>query len=133
MPVAELRIPPDPAYVGLARLVVALAARQAGVAAERVQDVKIAVAEAVANAVRTQASLQSSAPIDLSFGVTDVGFEVTVEAQEGPPTPVDPAREPGPDLVDPELSFTIIEGLTDKMTHETGNARMCVRFVIGIP
>jgi anti-sigma regulatory factor (Ser/Thr protein kinase) len=133
MPVAELRIPPDPSYVGLARLVVALAARQAGVADERVQDVKIAVDEALANAIRVQAALGSSAPIDLSFGATAVGFEVAVRAQEGPATSVDP-DDPVMHLVDPELSFTIIEGLTDKLTHESGgDATMCVRFVVGIP
>ncbi|HSK97634.1 MAG TPA: ATP-binding protein [Euzebyales bacterium] len=132
MPVAELRIPPDPSYVGLARLVVAQAARQAGVADERVQDVKIAVAEALASAVRQQATLESSAPIDLTFGVTEVGFEVAVMAREGPATPVDPAAEPGPHLVDPELSLTIIEGLTDKMTHESDDSIVCVRFVVAI-
>ena len=132
MPVAELRIPPDPSYVGLARLVVAQAARQAGVADDRVQDVKIAVAEALANAIRQQAALESSAAIDLTFGATEVGFEVTVMAREGPATHADPATEPGAQLVDPELSFTIIEGLTDKMTHETDDSVSCVRFVVAI-
>ena len=134
MPVAELRIPPDPSYVGLARLVVALAARQAGVADERVQDVKIAVDEALANAIRVQTALGSSAPIDLSFGATAVGFEVAVRAKEGPATSVDLTDDPVMHLVDPELSFTIIEGLTDKLTHESSDdATMCVRFVVGIP
>lgn len=132
MPVAELRIPPDPAYIGLARLVVALAARQAGVTDDRVQDVKIAVDEALANALRVQAKSELSAPINLTFGATDVGFEVTVDAQDGPATTTDPAGAPGLHLVDPELSYTIIEGLTDKMTQETDNETMYVRFVIGI-
>lgn len=131
MPV-ELRVPPDPVYVGLARLVVALAARQAGVSQDRVQDVKIAVAEAMSNAVRAQAALESSAPIDLSFGATDGGFEVAVTALEGPPTPVDPAGEPGTELLDPELSFTLIKGLTDHMSYEPSASSMCLRFVVGI-
>ncbi|HSK92077.1 MAG TPA: ATP-binding protein [Euzebyales bacterium] len=131
MPVAELRIPPDPAYVGLARLVVAVAARQAGVAQERVQDVKIAVDEALANAVRAQAAVDSSAPIDLSFGMTANGFEVAVQALDGPASPQDPVRAPGPDLVDPDLSFTLIEGLTDKVTYESEGTTMCLRFVVG--
>lgn len=132
MPVAELRIPPDPAYVGLARLVVALAARQAGVTDDRVQDVKIAVDEAVANAIRGQMSFGSSAPIDVTFGATEMGFEVAVRALEGPSTPVDPAAEPGPHLVDPDLSLTIVEGLTDKMSYEQDGTMVCVRFVVGM-
>lgn len=131
MPVAELRIPPDPAYVGLARLVVAVAARQAGVAQERVQDVKIAVDEALANAVRAQAAVDSSAPIDLSFGMTANGFEVAVQALDGPASPQDPVRAPGPDLVDPDLSFTLIEGLTDKVTYESEGTTKRLRFVVG--
>jgi serine/threonine-protein kinase RsbW len=132
MPSVELRIPPDPAYVGLARLVVAQAARQAGVSQARVEDVKIAVDEALANAVRGQAALHSSAPIDLAFGVTDRGFEVVVRALEGPATGVDPANEPGPDLLDPKLSLTLIEGLTDEMSYEPDGATVSLRFVVGL-
>lgn len=132
MPVAELRIPPDPAFVGLARLVVTRAAHLAGVTDARVQDVKIAVDEALANALRIQASTGSTAPIDLAFGATAMGFEVAVEAQDRPPTPVDPSAAPGPDLLDPELSFTIIEGLTDKMSYEQDGTTLCVRFVVAL-
>jgi serine/threonine-protein kinase RsbW len=132
MPSVELRIPPDPAYVGLARLVVAQAARQAGVPQDRVEDVKIAVDEALANAVRGQAALGSSAPIDLAFGATDLGFEVVVRALEGPATDADSADQPGPDLLDPKLSLTLIEGLTDDMSYEPEGGTVSLRFVIGL-
>jgi serine/threonine-protein kinase RsbW len=132
MPAVELRIPPDPAYVGLARLVVAQAARQAGVPQDRVEDVKIAVDEALANAVRGQATINSSAPIDLAFGVTDQGFEVEVRALESPATGADPASEPGPDLLDPKLSLTLIEGLTDGMSYEPDGTTVSLRFVVGL-
>jgi anti-sigma regulatory factor (Ser/Thr protein kinase) len=113
-------------------LVVALAARQAGVSDDRVQDVKIAVDEALANAVRAQAALDSSAPIDLSFGATDYGFEVAVKALEGTPTLVDPVQQPDADLMDPTLSFTLIEGLTDEVSYEPTDSHMCLRFVVGL-
>ena len=132
MPVAELRIPSDPAYVGLARLVVSQAARQAGVASERVQDVKIALDEALANAVRAQAALGSTTPIDVSFGVVDRRFEVTVQTREVPLTAVDAGSEPGADLLDPKLSFTLVEGLTDEMTYEPEGSTLRLVFVIGI-
>jgi serine/threonine-protein kinase RsbW len=132
MPSVELRIPPDPAYVGLARLVVAQAARQAGVPQDRVEDVKIAVDEALANAVRGQAALNSSAPIDLAFGATELGFEVVVRGLEGPATDADPADQPGADMLDPKLSLTLIEGLTDEMSYEPEGGTVSLRFVIGL-
>jgi anti-sigma regulatory factor (Ser/Thr protein kinase) len=131
MPVAELRIPSDPAHVGLARLVVAQAARQAGVASDRVQDVKIAVDEALTNAVRAQAAFGSTAPIDISFGVVNHGFEVVVRTREVPLTAVDAGSDLGADLLDPKLSFTLIEGFTDEMSYEPEASSVRLRFVIG--
>jgi serine/threonine-protein kinase RsbW len=127
----ELRIPADPAYVGLARLVVARAARQAGVPQDRVQDVKIAVAEALANAVRAQSGHDMPAPVDLSFGTTDQGFEVVMRAPDTPAV-TDAPDEPGAGLLEPGLSFTLIEGLTDGMTFESDGAVMCLRFVVSV-
>lgn len=129
---AELRIPPDPAFVSLARLVVAQAARQAGVASDRVQDVKIAVDEALATAVRAQAANNLSAPIDLEFGSTAQGFEVIVQTLEEPSTAGGPGQQPGAELLDPKLSFTIIEGLTDEVTYEPDGATLRLRFVVKI-
>jgi anti-sigma regulatory factor (Ser/Thr protein kinase) len=130
-PAAELRIPADPAFVGLARLVVARAARQAGVTQDRVQDVKIAVAEALANAVQAQSALDVPASVDLSFGATDQGFEVVVRAP-GTPVMSDAPHALEAGLFDPSLSFTLIEGLTDKMSYESDGAVMCLRFVVGV-
>jgi anti-sigma regulatory factor (Ser/Thr protein kinase) len=129
---AELRIPPDPAFVSLARLVVAQAARQAGVASDRVQDVKIAVDEALATAVRAQAANNLSAPIDLEFGSTAQGFEVIVQTLEEQSTARGPGQQPGAELLDPKLSFTIIEGLTDEVTYEPDGATLRLRFVVKI-
>jgi anti-sigma regulatory factor (Ser/Thr protein kinase) len=47
----ELHLPPDARYVGIARLLMTVAARQAGMDDERVEDLKIAVSEAVTNAI----------------------------------------------------------------------------------
>jgi serine/threonine-protein kinase RsbW len=132
MAAAELRIPSDPAFVGLARLVVAQAARQAGVATDRVQDVKIAVDEALATAVRAQQANNSAAPIDLEFGATAQGFEVIVQTFDELPTSTDPGGYPESDLLDPKLSFTIIEGLTDEVSYEPDGATVRLRFVVGI-
>ncbi|HSJ45868.1 MAG TPA: ATP-binding protein [Euzebyales bacterium] len=131
MPAIELRIPRDPAYVGLARLVVAQAARLAGVAQDRVEDVKIAVAEALANATGSNDFGDSSAPIELRFGRTSAGFEVVVLGLDHPTDAVNDTDHPGVDLLDPGLSFTLIEGLTDEFSHEPDGDLMRLRFVVG--
>jgi anti-sigma regulatory factor (Ser/Thr protein kinase) len=132
MAVTELRIPRDPAYVGLARLVVAQAARLAGVAQDRVEDVKIAVAEALANATSSHDFGSSDAPIELRFGRTSGGFEVVVLGLDQPTSTVNDTEHPGLDLLDPKLSFTLIEGLTDEFSHEPDGDLMRLRFVVGI-
>jgi serine/threonine-protein kinase RsbW len=131
-PAAKLTVPAQPEYVGLARLVVAQAARQAGMAQGRVQDVKIAVDEALANAVRAQAGLAAPAAIEVSFGAGADGFEVVVRGPDPDGADPDGAVEPGPALLDPKLSFMLIEGLTDDMSYVADGSTMCLRFVIGL-
>jgi anti-sigma regulatory factor (Ser/Thr protein kinase) len=131
MSATELRIPRDPAFVGLARLVVAQAARLAGVPQDRVEDVKIAVAEALANATGSDRFGDSAAPIELRFGRTSGGFEVVVLGLDHPTSDVNDTEHPGLDLLDPKLSFTLIEGLTDEFSHEPDGDLMRLRFVVG--
>jgi anti-sigma regulatory factor (Ser/Thr protein kinase) len=131
MSTTELRIPRDPAFVGLARLVVAQAARLAGVPQDRVEDVKIAVAEALANATGSDRFGDSDAPIELRFGRTSGGFEVVVLGLDHPTSDVNDTEHPGLDLLDPKLSFTLIEGLTDEFSHEPDGDLMRLRFVVG--
>jgi anti-sigma regulatory factor (Ser/Thr protein kinase) len=131
MSTAELRIPRDPAFVGLARLVVAQAARLAGVRQDRVEDVKIAVAEALATIAGSHEFGDDAAPIELRFGSTSRGFEVTVLGLSHPRSDVNDTNHPGLDLLDPKLSFTLIEGLTDEFSHEPDGDLMRLRFLIG--
>jgi anti-sigma regulatory factor (Ser/Thr protein kinase) len=129
---AELRIPRDPAFVGLARLVLAHGARLAGVAQDRVEDVKIAVAEALAMATVGSGAADASDHITLRFGATTAGFEVVVDGLDEPT--VDAAAEDSTrlDLLDPKLGFTLIEGLTDEFGVEPNGDAMRLRFVVGV-
>ena len=129
---AELRIPRDPAFVGLARLVVAHGARLAGVAQDRVEDVKIAVAEALAVATVGRGAEGATDHITLHFGVTDAGFEVTVVGLDEPVVAADAEDSMRLDLLDPKLGFTLIEGLTDEFGFEPDGDTMRVRFVVGV-
>lgn len=129
---AELRIPRDPAFVGLARLVVAQAARLAGVPQDRVEDVKIAVAEALANVAHNVEGGNGDRFLELRFGVASDGFEVVVAGLETPQAPARDTEHPGLDLLDPKLSFTLIEGLTDDFSFEPDEDAMRLRFVVGL-
>ena len=130
-PAAELRIPAQPEYVGLARLVIAQAARQAGVTQDRVQDVKIAVAEALTLAVRAQAERGEPAPVDVSFGATDEGFQVVVRGLDTTATAPDDIVDAGPVVLDTQLSFTLIEGFTEETSYAADGSSVCLRFAVG--
>jgi anti-sigma regulatory factor (Ser/Thr protein kinase) len=131
MHMAELRVPRDPLYVGLVRLVVAQAARLAGMSQDRVEDGKIAVAEALAyQAPGGEADRRH--PIDLRFGRASAGFEVTVRGLAPPASSDGAVADVGIDRLDPKLSFTLIEGLTDEFSHEQDGDLMQLRFVVGL-
>lgn len=110
---AELRLPPDVVHVGLARLVVTQAARLAALGEDRIEDLRIAVSEAVTNAVVAHNHSGAEAPIRVAFGPVDSGFEVAV-------TDTGPGFEPMDDpmlgrdwSLEGGLGVTLIRGLAD--------------------
>ena len=118
----ELQIPPDTRYVGLARLAVCAAARQAGLDEERTEDLRIAVSEATANAILAHQHASTDTPVTLRFGVEDGGaFEVTV-ADCGPGfEPVEPDElESREWSAEGGLGVTLIRGLTDDVEFVRG-------------
>lgn len=131
----ELRVPPDVQYVGLARLVVTVAARQAGMAGERVEDLKIAVSEATTNAILAHNRSHEDRPIVLSFGPTDRGaFEVTI-LDDGPGfEPDDLAGADERDwTIEGGLGVTLIRGLADEVEFLRGEGMSVnMRFTVGL-
>lgn len=131
----ELHLPPDVQYVGLARLVLTVAARQAGMADERVEDLKIAVSEATTNAIMAHRRFQEPRPVVLCFGPTaDNAFGVTiVDTGPGfePPPPEafdvrDWTQESG-------LGVTLIRGLADEVEFVRGQGmRVNMHFAVGL-
>lgn len=77
MPTATLTLPPIPEHVRTARLVAVAAARRAGIDEDLVDDVRLAVGEAVARAVLRHASAGTAADVELVLGDDD-GFTVEV-------------------------------------------------------
>jgi serine/threonine-protein kinase RsbW len=133
VPDVELKVPPDVQYVGLARLVVTAAARQAGMTNDRIEDLKIAVSEAAANAVQAHQRAGDKRPITLSFGpagADQFGVTISDAAPEGA----------GPDSIgarnwdsDGGLGVTLIRGLADVVDfrRDTG-ASVHMRFSVGL-
>ncbi|QBI19324.1 ATP-binding protein [Egibacter rhizosphaerae] len=112
----ELRLPPDVAYVGIARLVVTAAARRHGLDDARAEDLKIAVSEATTNAILAHQRVEEEQPIVLAFGPEAGQFQVLIrDTGPGfePPPPDDPdtrdwTQEGG-------LGVTVIRGLADEV------------------
>lgn len=129
----ELRVPPDVQYVGLARLVVTTAARQAGMSSDRIEDLKIAVSEATANAITAHQRAGHDEAVTLVFGATGTDqFAVTI-ADAGFVSDADVAGTGARGWnSDGNLSVTLIRGLADVVDFD-GEAGMSVhmRFAVG--
>lgn len=130
----ELRLPPDVQYVGLARLVVCAAARQAGMASERVEDLRIAVSEATTNAVVAHQRAERPAHVVLQFGTADDSFAVTV-VDDGPgfePMPPESIQDRAWSI-EGGLGVTLIRGLADDVSFVHGEGmRVAMRFEVGL-
>lgn len=131
----ELRLPPNDAFVGLARLVVTAAARQSGMASERVEDLRIAVSEATTNAIRAHQRNRQAAPVVLRFGpVAQDGFTVTI-ADVGPGfDPSERPRQGARDWSDESgLGLTLIKELASDVEFErTGGMNVRMSFTVGL-
>ena len=132
--VVELRLPPDVAFVSIARLLVTLAARNCGMSSERLEDLRIAVSEATTNAIRAHQASESKEPVVLGFGPLDGGFEVVV-SDAGPGfEPIDPAMAAERNWRNESgLGVTIIRGLADEVSFERlEGMRVNMRFFVGM-
>lgn len=77
-PVVELAIPPRSAYVGVVRLAVASLARAAGLDEVALDDLKIAVSEACANAVLSNSEAGSDEAVTVTWSASDDRLTVEV-------------------------------------------------------
>jgi anti-sigma regulatory factor (Ser/Thr protein kinase) len=122
LPPAELQIPPDTRFVGLARLTVCAAARAAGLDEGRTEDLRIAVSEATANAILAHQRQGMASPVCLQFGLGDAGaFEVTItDCGPGfePMAPIDVEERDW--TTEGGLGVTLIRGLTDEVEFVRG-------------
>jgi anti-sigma regulatory factor (Ser/Thr protein kinase) len=108
----DLRVPPRPEYVGTARIVVAGFARHHDFREDQIDDLKVAVSEAVTNAVRVhhEGGIDDAVAItawmdreDLIVEIADVGPGFEPEAELG--------RTPPPGSLERGLGLTVIRSL----------------------
>lgn len=135
-PVVELDIPASLAYLGLARTVVASVAAAGGqVPPERVEDLRLAVSEACANAIAAHTRSGSGAAVRIRCEVREDRLEVAV-TDEGPgfdpdelavlPAPADPRRleyEHG-------LGIQLMQAYADRAEIRTSPNGTLVRLVL---
>ncbi len=115
MPTVDLDIPPRSAYVGVVRLVVSSLARTAGLEETAVDDLKIAVSEACANAVLSNEEAGNLAPVSIEWHEDAEGVEVSV-GDRGQVYQVGQTEEPFTDRL--SMSVALLGSLVDDFSFE---------------
>lgn len=82
MPV-ELEIPPRSAYVGVVRLTLASLARTSGLDEDGIDELKMAVSEACANAVLANEESGSEEPVTIKYSADEEALTVLVQDRGG--------------------------------------------------
>ncbi|HST84242.1 MAG TPA: ATP-binding protein [Kineosporiaceae bacterium] len=98
----ELRFPPTPGHVRTARLVAVAVGRRAHLDEDRLDEVRLAVGEACARAVRRCQATQCTAAVVLTVNDTGPGLSIEV-------TDAAPAREDD----DEPVALALLRGLAD--------------------
>ena len=110
-----LEIPARSVYVGVVRLALAALARQAGLDEDRVEDLRMAVSEACANAVLSDdGSPSSSIAVSWREEVERVVVEVIDRSASAAPGSKDDSA--GADRL--EMSLALMRSLVDECTFE---------------
>ncbi len=117
MPAATLSIPPSVEHVRTARLVVAAAARRAGLDEETVEDVKLAVGEAVARAVLRHGAAEIDEGIELVVRDEGTIFEVEIHDRSDLSTPDE----------DDGIALALVGALVPEVTRDGGTVHLLWR------
>jgi anti-sigma regulatory factor (Ser/Thr protein kinase) len=116
----RLAFPPEPRLLGTVRLVVGIVARKAGMGAEGIEDLKVAVSETCAVAVGdlSRAGRQDPIEIDLVESADRFGIEIRDRAPAHAPGPDDLGDGDG-DVDDRELGLALVGALVDDLKTST--------------
>ena len=110
----RLAFPPEPRLLGTIRLVVGIVARKAGMGAEGIEDLKVAVSETCAVAVGdlNRAGLVDPIEVDLVEGAERLGIEVRDHAPASAPASGGPRDG---EVDDRELGLALVGALVDDL------------------
>jgi serine/threonine-protein kinase RsbW len=126
----ELKIPASSQWVRVARLTVAGVASRLHFGIDAVEDIKLAVAEAINNAIQHAPVAQGSAPsVTITLESDENGLWISVADEgrlhEGLDVPAEAAEEAEPaelhDLPEGGLGLLLIRSLMDEVSYESGS------------
>jgi anti-sigma regulatory factor (Ser/Thr protein kinase) len=135
--VVELAVPARSEYLALVRLAIAAAAAQGPTFPDaRLDDLRLAVSEACANAFKAHSHSTSAAPVRIRCEVSSDGVTVAVEDRGGgfDPAVLEPLPAAGdPDRLEHEhgLGLPIMQDLADEVRFERSADGTVVRLRIG--
>jgi anti-sigma regulatory factor (Ser/Thr protein kinase) len=126
-----LRLPPNAAHVRTARLIAAAMARRSGVGEDVLDEVRLAVGEACARAVRMQERQGVAAPVTLEFGESSrfsvsvldgakTGSGDEISAVAGGDSPAAPWADPSGDSLGLALLGAVVQDLDVDENGEGG-------------
>jgi anti-sigma regulatory factor (Ser/Thr protein kinase) len=113
-----LAFPPEPRLLGTVRLVVGIVARKAGMGAEGIEDLKVAVAETCAVAIGDLSRAGRQDPIEVDLLESDDRFGIEIRDRAPAHDPV--ADDAGDGEVDDrELGLALVGALVDDLKTST--------------
>ncbi len=115
MAAVEIQIPPRREFVGVVRLALGALGRAEEIEEEALDDLKIAVSEACANAVVASEEAGSSDPIVIGW---DAGPEAVVVDVEDPTPGAEAAGDAEAGAARLALSLALLRSLVDRLDHE---------------
>lgn len=115
---ARLILPAQPEFVGVARLTIAGLATRLGFDYDQVEDIRLALAEAMTLLLRGD---EDSARIDVQAGWSAASLELLVRRDGGEPLSLD--RD------DAAIALMVMEALMETATYETEPTGAAVRLV----
>lgn len=118
--VVELKIPPKPEYVGVARLTILGVASRMPFTYDEVEDIRLAVGEACTTAVeRARKSNRLESDITIRSEISGGKLSIDVQDQAGPMTEVPAATESASELDEQGLGALLMELLVDEFNVES--------------